>query len=117
MACCQAQLVVDSRVLARKGGSDLFVCACVCAQTLSICAHQNGSEAKSLLAKEAEFIKAEAANDAKSHFLATMSHEMRTPLNIISGMNDLILETCSLDDDRHGFATQIKVRAMCLRGR
>ena len=27
------------------------------------------------------YIKAKAANDAKSQFLANMSHEMRTPLN------------------------------------
>jgi signal transduction histidine kinase len=34
---------------------------------------------------------AEAANKAKSSFLATMSHELRTPLNSIIGFTDLIL--------------------------
>jgi len=36
---------------------------------------------------------AEAANQAKSVFLATMSHEIRTPMNAIIGMGDLIMET------------------------
>jgi PAS domain S-box-containing protein len=37
--------------------------------------------------------KAEAANDAKSRFLATFSHEFRTPLNGILGMADLLVDT------------------------
>ncbi|HXZ11285.1 MAG TPA: MHYT domain-containing protein [Candidatus Sulfotelmatobacter sp.] len=36
---------------------------------------------------------AEAANEAKSVFLATMGHELRTPLNGILGMTQFILES------------------------
>jgi PAS domain S-box-containing protein len=36
---------------------------------------------------------AEAANEAKSTFLATMSHEIRTPMNGILGMIELVLDT------------------------
>jgi signal transduction histidine kinase/DNA-binding response OmpR family regulator len=36
---------------------------------------------------------ADAANQAKSTFLATMSHEIRTPMNGILGMTELVLDT------------------------
>jgi len=46
---------------------------------------------------------AEAANEAKSMFLASMSHELRTPLNAIIGYSEMLIE----DAVEEGEASQV----------
>jgi len=57
--------------------------------------------------------QAEAANIAKSRFLATMSHELRTPLNAIIGTND-VLRTTELNTEQRDMAETVRISARSL---
>lgn len=67
------------------------------------------AEVELRLAKQA----AEAANRAKSEFLATMCHEIRNPLNVMVGMMDLALQSNPTAEQRE-YLTLMKTSSSSL---
>lgn len=65
------------------------------------------TERRDLLAREQQARRnAEQASHAKDQFLASLSHELRTPMNTIIGWTDLLSEgALSPEDERAGLAT------------
>lgn len=72
-------LIISKRVIRGRNGQPNLLAVCTDVSTLK-------KTERALIGMRE---RAEAANVAKNEFLACMSHEMRTPLNVILGMTQL----------------------------
>jgi PAS domain S-box-containing protein len=62
------------------------------------------------------YAEAENASQVKSRFIANMSHEMRTPMNVIVGLTDLMLEEDVVPDNTKETLRKINTAGTTLMG-
>lgn len=86
-------------------------------QKTAIEAERKNSEVLEKLNGELEIAvkEADAANKAKSDFLANMSHDIRTPMNAIVGITSL-MEHEEVSDKLHGYIEKVQLSSRHLLG-
>src|SRR5688572_18812637 len=81
----------DARVFDEDERAFVLTLGAMCAQAI-MRAHLRDAERQSREKAEEARTEAEAANRSKAHFVATSSHELRTPMNAVLGYTDLLAD-------------------------
>ena len=81
----------DARVFDEDERAFVLTLGVMCAQAI-MRAHLRDAERQSREKAEKARAEAEEANRSKAHFVATISHELRTPMNAVLGYTDLLAD-------------------------
>jgi signal transduction histidine kinase/FixJ family two-component response regulator/HPt (histidine-containing phosphotransfer) domain-containing protein len=106
--------LVRSRFPWLIGASTLLLCVLTLLFALFLRNRNEGKRLENLVLRRTA--EADAASKAKSKFLASMSHEMRTPLNAIIGLSEIELGTSNLAEESFINMEKIYTAGMSLLG-
>ena len=88
---CQDETVFSEEVSTTLRSGSLLIANALMHNEMTLNLQKTAAELKTAL------MDTQKANNAKSDFLASMSHEMRTPLNAVIGLSELVLEERGLN--------------------
>lgn len=107
-----ARVLLHAGIVAFQTTVLVWVCATV-RETFSRMERMGDELVQKSVALEERTLEAESANQAKTMFLANVSHEIRTPINAILGFSHLLLRT-ALKPSQKDQVTKINSAGMAL---